>query len=145
MVVWALLCLSCGFACQQRVLKAFPDPGYLHFEDGVVWLWHSLVNLYIYIYIYIGFFNKVWLGFPRNFEYIKRTWWLPNALDVNCSLELTHFEPGIHFHSIWREKEAFYMKLLLKYFKTCMSVPRLLEILFLKVVQILGKVWNFHF
>ena len=46
------LCHSCGFACQQRVLKTFPGPGYLHSEDGVVWLWHSLVNLYIYIYIY---------------------------------------------------------------------------------------------
>ena len=30
------LCHSCGFACQQRVLKTFPDPGYLHSEDGVV-------------------------------------------------------------------------------------------------------------
>ena len=27
---------SCGFACQQRVLKTFPGPGYLHSEDGVV-------------------------------------------------------------------------------------------------------------
>ena len=38
------LCHSCGFACQQRVLKTFSGPGYLHSEDGVVWLWHSLVN-----------------------------------------------------------------------------------------------------
>ena len=45
------LCLSCGFACQQRVLKTFPSPGYLHSKDGVVWLWHPLVNFYIYIYI----------------------------------------------------------------------------------------------
>ena len=30
------LCHSCGFACQQRVLKTFPSPGYLHSEDGVV-------------------------------------------------------------------------------------------------------------
>ena len=30
------LCHSCGFACQQRVLKTFPSPGYLHPEDGVV-------------------------------------------------------------------------------------------------------------
>ena len=30
------LCHSCGFACQQRVLKTFPGPGYLHSEDGVV-------------------------------------------------------------------------------------------------------------
>ena len=34
------LCHSCGFACQQRVLKTFLAPGYLHSENGVVWLWH---------------------------------------------------------------------------------------------------------
>ena len=27
---------SCGFACQQRVLKTFPGPGYVHYEDEVV-------------------------------------------------------------------------------------------------------------
>ena len=27
------LCHSCGFACQQRVLKTFPGPGSLRFED----------------------------------------------------------------------------------------------------------------
>ena len=30
------LCHSCGFACQQRVLKTFPGPGYLRSKDGVV-------------------------------------------------------------------------------------------------------------
>ena len=30
------LCHNCGFACQQRVLKTFPGPDYLHSEDGVV-------------------------------------------------------------------------------------------------------------
>ena len=45
------LCHSCRFACQQRVLKTFPGPGYLHSKDGVVWLWHSLVNLYIWLTI----------------------------------------------------------------------------------------------
>ena len=30
------LCHNCGFAFQQRVLKTFPSPGYLRFEDGVV-------------------------------------------------------------------------------------------------------------
>ena len=30
------LCHSCGFACQQGVLKTFPAPGYLRSEDGVV-------------------------------------------------------------------------------------------------------------
>ena len=38
---------SCGFACQQRVQKTFSGPGYLHSDDGVVWLWHSLINFYI--------------------------------------------------------------------------------------------------
>ena len=38
---------GCGFTCQQRVLKTFPGPGYLHSEDGVVRLCHSLVNLYM--------------------------------------------------------------------------------------------------
>ena len=45
------LCHSCGFACQQRVLKTFPDPGYLYSEDWVVWLWHPLLNLYIWLTI----------------------------------------------------------------------------------------------
>ena len=30
------MCYSCGFACQQRVLKTFPGPGYLYSKDGVV-------------------------------------------------------------------------------------------------------------
>ena len=30
------LCHNCGFACQQSVLKAFPDPDFLHSEDGIV-------------------------------------------------------------------------------------------------------------
>ena len=30
------LCRGCRFACQQRVLKTFPDPGYLRSKDGVV-------------------------------------------------------------------------------------------------------------
>ena len=35
----------------MRVLKTFPGPGYLCSEDGVVWLWHSPVNLYIWLTI----------------------------------------------------------------------------------------------
>ena len=42
---------SCGFACHQRVLKTFSGPGYFHSEDWVVWLWHLLVNLYIWFTI----------------------------------------------------------------------------------------------
>ena len=41
------LCHNYRFACQQRVLKTFPGPGYLHCKDGVVWQCHLLVNLYI--------------------------------------------------------------------------------------------------
>ena len=29
-------CHGCRFDCWQRVLKAFPGPGYLHCKDGVV-------------------------------------------------------------------------------------------------------------
>ena len=32
------LCDSCGLAFQRRVLKTFPDSGYIHSQDGVVWL-----------------------------------------------------------------------------------------------------------
>ena len=39
------LCHSCGFSCQQKVLKTFPGPGYFHSKDGVVSLWHPLGNL----------------------------------------------------------------------------------------------------
>ena len=51
MVVWALSPHSCVFACQQRVLKTFHGTGYLRSGDGVVWLWHWLVNLYIWLTI----------------------------------------------------------------------------------------------
>ena len=41
----------CEFACQQKVPKTFPGPGYLRSNDVVVWLWHSLLNLYIWLII----------------------------------------------------------------------------------------------
>ena len=47
------LCHNCEFACQEKGLKTFPGPGFLCSEDGVVWLWQLLVNLYIYICMYI--------------------------------------------------------------------------------------------
>ena len=43
------LCQSCWLSGQQRVLKTFPGPGFFHSEDGVVWLWYPLVNLYIWV------------------------------------------------------------------------------------------------
>ena len=44
-----IICDSCGDPCQQRILKTFACPSYLHCEDGVVWLWHSLGKLYIWL------------------------------------------------------------------------------------------------
>ena len=41
------LCHSCGVAFQQRVVKIFPGPGFFPSKDGVVWLCHLLVNLYV--------------------------------------------------------------------------------------------------
>ena len=43
------LCHSCGLAFQQRTVKTFPGSGYLHPEDGVVWLWHPLVHLNLWV------------------------------------------------------------------------------------------------
>ena len=34
----SILCHSCEFDYQQRVLRTFPGSGYLRSEDGVVWL-----------------------------------------------------------------------------------------------------------
>ena len=48
---FSTLCQSCGFACQQRVLKTFPGPGYLCSEGEVVWLWHPLIDLCIWLTI----------------------------------------------------------------------------------------------
>ena len=45
------LCHSGGFACEERMLKSFPGPAYFHSEDGVIWLWHPLVNLYVWLTI----------------------------------------------------------------------------------------------
>ena len=42
------LCHSCGFCCQERVLKTFPSPDFLCSEDGVVSLWYLLINLRVY-------------------------------------------------------------------------------------------------
>ena len=63
------LCHNYGFACQKRVLKTllalthftprveymalkmFLGPDCLHFNDGIVWLWHLVVNLYLWLTI----------------------------------------------------------------------------------------------
>ena len=47
----SILCQSFRFCSQKRVLKMFPRPGYLRYEDGVVWLWHLLVHLYTWLSI----------------------------------------------------------------------------------------------
>ena len=46
-------CHSCGFACQQKVLKTFPGSGYLLSVDGAAWVRHPLVNLHIWLKSFI--------------------------------------------------------------------------------------------
>ena len=77
------LCHSCGFACQQKVLKMFSGPGYyLHSENGSLNMTflsksdmnisllnthththtkrtHICIYIYIYIYIYICIYKLV--------------------------------------------------------------------------------------
>ena len=48
MVVWALSVIVAGFLVSRGCSKTFPGPGCLCSEDGVVGLWHLLVNLCIY-------------------------------------------------------------------------------------------------
>ena len=56
------LCHSCRFNYLQRVLKTFPDTGYL-------WLWVLGIYIYIYRYIYryIDIYNGIqwsWVQIP---------------------------------------------------------------------------------
>ena len=51
MVAWALCVIVARFSRQQRLLETFPAPSYLCFEDGVVWIWHSLANSHIWLTI----------------------------------------------------------------------------------------------
>ena len=54
----SILCHSCGFACQQRILKFFSASGYLRCKQGVISQWHSLVNLYIWLTI-LSFYGVI--------------------------------------------------------------------------------------
>ena len=42
------LCHSCGFDDHQTVPEMFPDPAYILSKDGVGWLWHLMINLYVF-------------------------------------------------------------------------------------------------
>ena len=56
----SVLSHSCAFTCQQRVLKTLTGPGFLRCNDEVVWLWHSLVNLYIRLTISSCYSSILW-------------------------------------------------------------------------------------
>ena len=92
------LCHSCRFACQQTVLKTFPGSGYLHLEDGVVWLWHSMVNLYyIYIYIYIYYiYIYIYIYIIYIYIFVNCTVWIfPwNTLMIDWLIDLSLIIPG---------------------------------------------------
>ena len=66
-------CHSFWLAFQERVLKTFPGPGYLCSEDGIVWLWHSLVNLYKFVYIYIYVYIYMHIIYDK-FIYLYNIW-----------------------------------------------------------------------
>ena len=52
-MVWALYVIGAGLLVSRGCWKHFLALGYFRSKDGVVWLWHLLLNLHIYIYIYI--------------------------------------------------------------------------------------------
>ena len=76
------LCHSCGFACQERALETFPGPDYIHSEDWVVWLWHLLVNLYIWLTI-----SSCYVSMPLVLGLIERDGGLStlcNSCEFDC-------------------------------------------------------------
>ena len=69
------LCHCCGFACQQGLVKTFPCPGYQCSKDGVVWLWHLLVNLYISLTISTSYGSiSLTLGLIRMDDGLSALW-----------------------------------------------------------------------
>ena len=69
------LCHSCRFPCHQRVLKTFPGPGYLRSKYGVIWLWHSLVNMYIWPHHFILLRLN-----PFDLRVDKEGWWFEHSM-----------------------------------------------------------------
>ena len=55
-------CHSCWFFCPKRVLRTLSGAGYLTSEDGLVWLWNLLVNLYIWLTISSSSGSIPWLS-----------------------------------------------------------------------------------
>ena len=78
------LCHSCGFACQQWVLKTFAGAGYLRSDDEVVWLWHLLVNLYIWLTI-----SSYYGSIPLTLGLVRRDGGL-STLCHSCELAYQH-------------------------------------------------------
>ena len=74
------LCHSCRVVCQQMVLKTFPGPGYLPSEDGVVWLWHSLVNLYMAHHFIMLRLN------PFDLRVDREGWWFEHSCVIVAGL-----------------------------------------------------------
>ena len=92
------LCQRCGFDCQQRVLKKFPSPGYLHSEDGIVWLWPSLVNLYIYIYIilYIYIYYIIYIYICVCVIYVAIYVYVYNSYNNNSNHRVSSASPPVY-------------------------------------------------
>ena len=73
---FSTLCRSCRFDYQRSMLKMFLGSAYHPFQDRVVWLWHVMVNLYIYINklnilnitVYVYRSNTILPNMPQKFR-----------------------------------------------------------------------------
>ena len=55
-------CYSCGFPCQQGVLKTFPGPGYpLRGWGSLCSLTMVFTGKFVYIYIYIYIYTYIYM------------------------------------------------------------------------------------
>ena len=70
------LCHSCRFPCQQRVLKTFPGPGYLHSKDGVFRICHLLANLYMADHFILLRLNP----FDLSLRVDRKGWWFEHSV-----------------------------------------------------------------
>ena len=97
---------SCGYACQQRVLKTFPGPGYLHSEDGGV-----------LTMAFIGFSSIMKLQHSTYLIYDcigQKSLFRINAIDAICGFYLFIFHFHYYFHSFFQFLHLFFTFILMK-------------------------------
>ena len=102
----------CMYIC-VCVCVCVSGPGYLHSEDRVVWLWHPLVNLYIYVYIYdfsgVHSYFSLWC---RQNVFIIVAYSASTSFPYFCLLRTTAMECRI-FKEIFNLKSCVHLKRLI--------------------------------